>query len=116
MATDNCNFFFFVAFTLVAESMAFAADAVVVKLSFDVLSELPVPLQAIMPKIIDMITLPCMSLLVVFCFILAFTLNNMYCISQKPGLATIQPSEVRYYLLDYNRMEEVLTSVPINGH
>jgi hypothetical protein len=57
-----------------------------------------------------------MSLLVVFCFILAFTLNNMYCISQKPGLATIQPSEVRYYLLDYNRMEEVLTSVPINGH
>src|SRR5450432_452077 len=113
---DNFPFFFFAAFTLATESAVFAESAVVVKLSFEVLSELPVPLQAIMPKIIDMITLPCMSLLVVFCFILAFTLNNMYCISQKPGLATIQPSEVRYYLLDYNRMEEVLTSVPINGH
>src|SRR5450631_394488 len=76
MATDNCNFFFFVAFTLVAESMAFAADAVVVELSFAVLSELPVPLQAIMPKIMDMITLTCMSLLVVFCFIFVFMLNS----------------------------------------
>src|ERR1700680_4815655 len=93
IATDNCPFFFFVAFTRVAESVAFTADAGVVKLSLAVLSELSVPLQAIMPKIMDMITLPCMSLLVVVCFILAFKLRNMYCIGQKPGLGTIQPLE-----------------------
>src|SRR5579863_1660882 len=84
IATDICPFFFFFAFTAAAESVAVAADVVAAELSFAFLSELSVPLQAIMPKMTDMIRLPCMNLLIVLRFILAFRFT-IERIVQKPG-------------------------------
>src|SRR5664279_4794738 len=112
ITTNICPFFFFIVFTLAAESVTFVADAAVVKLSFAVLSELSAPLQAIIPKIMDMITLPCMSLLVVFCFILAICL--LICITRvkNRALPLIRGWGLHFHSSEDDLMEEVLTSVP----